>query len=252
MVLTLVLLTIGVLLFFTIAYNILQQYKQKQEMDRRSVMARQKVIIEETEDILLNVNRLPLSKTIILLLQNRILDAMKLLLQYSPSAGGLKQRIDDVSNQIKYVNENYKEDNAFRSPDSDRQAIQMLQMVKKLRVILRMESNKSKIDPQSFSTEDRRLELMLLKINIANLLQKAMEARMQRQMGTAKQLLTKGITVLSNINDKDNFLLSREEEMRRTLKEMTEQLEQESKKEREVLQEKQDDLDVLFQPKRKW
>ena len=77
MVLTLVLLTIGVLIFFTIAYNIFQQYKQKQEIDRRGIIARQKVIIEETEDILLNVNRLPLNKIVILLLQNRILDAMK-------------------------------------------------------------------------------------------------------------------------------------------------------------------------------
>lgn len=252
MVLTLVLLAIGVLLFFTIAYNIFQQYKQKQEIDRRGVIARQKVIIEETEDILLNVNRLPLNKIVILLLQNRILDAMRILLPYTPNAQLLQQRIDDVQNQIKYVNENYKDEGVFRAPDSDRQAIQMLQTIKKLRLILRMEHNKSKIDPQSFSVEDRKLELMLLKVNIANLLQKAMEARVQRQMGTAKQLLAKGINVLGGIGDKDNFLLSREEEMRKTLKEMNEQLEQESKKEREELKEKQDDLDVLFQPKRKW
>lgn len=81
MVLTLVLLAIGALLFLTIAYNIFQQHKQKQEIDRRAIVARQKIIIEEAEDILLNVNRMPYSKTLILLLQTRILDALRTLQQ---------------------------------------------------------------------------------------------------------------------------------------------------------------------------
>lgn len=128
----------------------------------------------------------------------------------------------------------------------------MLQTAKKLRAIVRLEHNKGKIDPQSFAAEDRRLELMMLKVNIANLLQKAMEARLQNQIGTAKQLLTKGINALSVIRDKDAYLIASEEEMRATLRDINEQQEKVSQREREELQEKQDDLDVLFQPKRKW
>ncbi|TXH63313.1 MAG: DNA repair protein [Tolumonas sp.] len=253
MVLTLVLLAIGALLFLTIAYNIFQQHKQKQEIDRRAIVARQKIIIEEAEDILLNVNRMPYSKTLILLLQTRILDALRTLQQATPNVGAIAQRIQDVENQLKYVRENYKGDeNSFRLPDSDRQAIQMLQTAKKLRAIVRLEHNKGKIDPQSFAAEDRRLELMMLKVNIANLLQKAMEARLQNQIGTAKQLLTKGINALSVIRDKDAYLIASEEEMRATLRDINEQQEKVSQREREELQEKQDDLDVLFQPKRKW
>ena len=253
MVLTLVLLAIGALLFLTIAYNIFQQHKQKQEIDRRAIVARQKIIIEEAEDILLNVNRMPYSKTLILLLQTRILDALRTLQQATPNVGAIAQRIQDVENQLKYVRENYKGDeNSFRLPDSDRQAIQMLQTAKKLRAIVRLEHNKGKIDPQSFAAEDRRLELMMLKVNIANLLQKAMEARLQNQIGTAKQLLTKGINALSVIRDKDAYLIASEEEMRATLRDINEHQEKVSQREREELQEKQDDLDVLFQPKRKW
>lgn len=92
----------------------------------------------------------------------------------------------------------------------------------------------------------------MLKVNIANLLQKAMEARLQNQIGTAKQLLTKGINALSVIRDKDAYLIASEEEMRATLRDINEQQEKVSQREREELQEKQDDLDVLFQPKRKW
>jgi hypothetical protein len=254
MVLTLVLLSIGALLFLVIAYNIMQQYKQKQETDRRILMTRQKLIIDESDELLLNASRLPYSKILVLLLQNRILDALRAISVVNPSLNSVRQRIQDVTAQITYVQEHYQanEESAFRTPDSDRQALQMLQLVKKIRAVVRIEHNKGKIDPQAFVAEDRRLELLLLKINIANLIQRTLDARMQRQFGSAKQMLTKGITTLAAIHDKDAWLISREEEMRLAMREMAEQLEQANQKELDQLNEKKDDLDVLFQPKRKW
>ena len=254
MVLTLVLLSIGALLFLVIAYNIMQQYKQKQETDRRILMTKQKLIIDESDELLLNASRLPYTKSLVLLLQNRILDALRAISQANPALNSVRQRIQDVTAQINYVQEHYQanEESAFRAPDSDRQALQMLQLVKKIRAVMRVEQNKGKIDPQAFVAEDRRLELLLLKINIANLIQRALDARVQRQFGSAKQMLTKGITTLADIHDKDAWLIAREEEMRMALREMAEQLEQANQKELDQLNEKKDDLDVLFQPKRKW
>ena len=254
MVLTLILLSIGALLFLVITYNIVQQYKQKQETDRRILMSRQKLIIDEADELLLNASRLPYTKTLVLLLQNRILDALRAIAHINPSLNSVRQRIQDVTAQINYVQEHYQanEESSFRSPDSDRQALQMLQLVKKIRAVVRIEHNKGKIDPQAFVAEDRRLELLLLKINIANLIQRALDARVQRQFGSAKQMLTKGITTLAAIHDKDAWLIAREEEMRMALREMAEQLEQANQKELDQLNEKKDDLDVLFQPKRKW
>ena len=254
MVLTLVLLSIGALLFLVIAYNIMQQYKQKQETDRRILMTKQKLIIDESDELLLNASRLPYTKSLVLLLQNRILDALRAISQANPALNSVRQRIQDVTAQINYVQEHYQanEESAFRAPDSDRQALQMLQLVKKIRAVMRVEQNKGKIDPQAFVAEDRRLELLLLKINIANLIQRALDARVQRQFGSAKQMLTKGITTLAAIHDKDAWLVTREEEMRMALREMAEQLEKANQKELDQLNEKKDDLDVLFQPKRKW
>lgn len=254
MVLTLVLLSIGALLFLVIAYNIMQQYKQKQETDRRILMTKQKLIIDESDELLLNASRLPYTKVLVLLLQNRILDALRAISQANPALNSVRQRIQDVTAQINYVQEHYQanEESPFRAPDSDRQALQMLQLVKKIRAVMRVEQNKGKIDPQAFVAEDRRLELLLLKINIANLIQRALDARVQRQFGSAKQMLTKGITTLAAIHDKDAWLITREEEMRMALREMAEQLEQANQKELDQLNEKKDDLDVLFQPKRKW
>ena len=254
MVLTLVLLSIGALLFLVIAYNIMQQYKQRQEADRRVLMTKQKLIIDESDELLLNASRLPYTKALVLLLQNRILDALRAISQANPALNSVRQRIQDVTAQINYVQEHYQsnEESAFRAPDSDRQALQMLQLVKKIRAVMRVEQNKGKIDPQAFVAEDRRLELLLLKINIANLIQRALDARVQRQFGSAKQMLTKGITTLAAIHDKDAWLVTREEEMRMALREMAEQLEKANQKELDQLNEKKDDLDVLFQPKRKW
>jgi superoxide dismutase len=254
MVLTLVLLSIGALLFLVIAYNIMQQYKQKQEADRRILMTRQKLIIDESDELLLNASRLPYSKLLVLLLQNRILDALRAITVVNPSLNSVRQRIQDVTAQITYVQEHYQanEESAFRTPDSDRQALQMLQLVKKIRAVVRIEHNKGKIDPQAFVAEDRRLELLLLKVNIANLIQRTLDARVQRQFGSAKQMLTKGITTLAAIHDKDAWLVAREEEMRLAMREMADQQEQANQKELDQLNEKKDDLDVLFQPKRKW
>ena len=71
MVLTLILLSIGALLFLVITYNIVQQYKQKQETDRRILMSKQKLIIDESDELLLNASRLPYTKNLVLLLRVR-------------------------------------------------------------------------------------------------------------------------------------------------------------------------------------
>ena len=129
----------------------------------------------------------------------------------------------------------------------------MLQLAKKMRAVLRVEHNKGKIDPQGFAQEDRRLELMQLKINIANLLKRAMDAQIQGQYGTCRQLYTKGLGALANVTDKDPYLLAREEDMRQGMRQLEEHLQQHSEKELQNIKDKEaDELDVLFQPKKKW
>ncbi|MBL0679302.1 DNA repair protein [Aeromonas dhakensis] len=254
MILTLVLLSIGALLFLVIAYNVMQQYKQKAEADKRHAIARYKSVVDETEEMLLNVNLVPFSKNIVLLLQHRILDAYRAIALVMPNAQ-IKQRIVDVQTQIKNVQENYssQDEGHFKTPESDRQAIQMLQLVKKMRAVLRVEHNKGKIDPQGFAQEDRRLELMQLKVNIANLVKRAMDAQIQGQYGTCRQLYTKGLSALASVADKDPYLMAREEDMRQGLVGLDAHLQEHSEKELQNIKDKEaDELDVLFQPKKKW
>ncbi len=167
-------------------------------------------------------------------------------------SGQLKQRVADVQTQIKNVQENYssQDEGHFKTPESDRQAIQMLQLVK-MRAVLRVEHNKGKIDPQGFAQEDRRLELMQLKINIANLVKRAMDAQIQGQFGTCRQLYTKGLSALASVTDKDPYLMAREEDMRQGLAGLDAHLQEHSEKELQSIKDKEaDELDVLFQPKK--
>ncbi|EKP0260389.1 TPA: DNA repair protein [Aeromonas sobria] len=254
MILTLVLLSIGALLFLVIAYNVVQQYKQKAESEKRHAVAKHKTMADETEEVLLNVNLVPFSKNMVLLLQHRILDSYRAIAQVMPN-NQIKQRIADVQIQIKNVQENYSphDEGHFKTPESDRQAIQMLQLVKKLRALLRVEHNKGKIDPQGFAQEERRLELMQLKINISNLIKRAMDAQIQGQFGTCRQLYIKGLSAIGNVGDKDSYLVAREEDMRQGLKALDEQQQQNSAQDLQNIKDKEtDELDVLFQPKKKW
>lgn len=254
MILTLVLLSIGALLFLVIAYNVVQQYKQKAESEKRHAVAKHKTMADETEEVLLNVNLVPFSKNMVLLLQHRILDSYRAIAQVMPN-NQIKQRIADVQIQIKNVQENYSphDEGHFKTPESDRQAIQMLQLVKKLRALLRVEHNKGKIDPQGFAQEERRLELMQLKINISNLIKRAMDAQIQGQFGTCRQLYIKGLSAIGNVGDKDPYLVAREEDMRQGLKALDEQQQQNSAQDLQNIKDKEtDELDVLFQPKKKW
>ncbi|MEZ6965342.1 DNA repair protein [Aeromonas sp. S9(2024)] len=254
MIITLVLLSIGALLFLVIAYNVVQQYKQKAEADKRNAVARHKTMADETEEVLLNVNLVPFSKNMVLLLQHRILDAYRAIALLMPNTQ-VKQRIADVQTQIKNVQENYssQDEGHFKTPESDRQAIQMLQLVKKMRALLRVEHNKGKIDPQGFAQEDRRLELMQLKINISNLVKRAMDAQIQGQYGTCRQLYTKGLSVMAGVSDKDPYLLAREEDMRQGLMALDELQQQNSAQDLQNIKDREtDELDVLFQPKKKW
>jgi hypothetical protein len=94
---------------------------------------------------------------------------------------------------------------------------------------------------------------MQLKINISNLIKRAMDAQIQGQFGTCRQLYIKGLSAIGNVGDKDPYLVAREEDMRQGLKALDEQQQQNSAQDLQNIKDKEtDELDVLFQPKKKW
>ncbi|RKF20227.1 DNA repair protein [Alginatibacterium sediminis] len=255
MMITIVLVSVGALLFLVIAYNVTQQYKQQREAEMRRIVAKQKAIVTENEEILLNSSRLPCSKEFMLMIHNRSLNALKAIKDANPNVKGLHNRMRASQAQIKQIEQNFTPpgDDAFRAPDNDKDALQMLQVVKKMRQVLRAEHSRGRLNTQVFVLEDRRLELMQLKINIENAFKRAIEAQILRQWGTARQLLNKSIGVLQNLTDRDAYLERKLQELMALNSEMDENLKREgSKKTEEAAEKDVDELDVLFAPKKKW
>ncbi|ATG74106.1 DNA repair ATPase [Zobellella denitrificans] len=254
MILTLVLIAIGALLFLVILYNVIQQYRQKQETEKRTLMLKHKHQINETDELLLSASQLPYSKTLMLVLYGRILGSLQAMQQQDPDNPQIKGRIAGVEQQFQHLRDHYQmESEGIKTPESDQQAIHMLQIVKRLRMVLRAEHNKGKLGTQHFVLEDRRLELIQLKINLTNLIKRARSAFDNREINMARQMLEKGVKAVSMIPDKDEQLKRMEEALRNRLDELSQDQdkamrEQEEREEQKVTSE----LDVLFQPKRKW
>lgn len=257
MKLTFIIIAVAVLLFLVIGYNIILQYKRKAATEKRRAIIKYRHIIEEAEELLLNATALPYSKGLTVILYNRMLDALLSILQINPSLKQVRQRLINVKTQLEQIKRNPKnqEELPFRCPNSDRDAIVLLQQIKKIRAVLRSEHAKSKIGTQTYVLEDRKLELMQLKVNVDNLLKRAYEARASRQFGTAKQMLRKGIDTLNTISDKDEYLQNKHTLLTSLLNEINEQLTQASSNDLKIRQEKEaekSELDLLFQPKQKW
>lgn len=250
-------IAIAVLLFLMIGYNIILQYKRKAETEKRLIIIKHRKIIEDAEELLINATSLPYSKVLTLVLHSRMRDSLTAILQLDPSLPQVRQRLTNVKSQMAQLKEMPAqiEDNMFRSPNSDREAIVLLQQIKKIRAVLRVEHAKSKVNTQTFVIEDRKLELMQLNVNIDNLLKRAYEARATRQFGSCKQLLRKGIDTLNNINDKNESLITKQQNLVSLLNEVNEQLTQASSddlKDRQEKENEKNELDLLFQPKQKW
>lgn len=244
---------ISLLLILIIGYNVIIQYRQRLESAKQQELAKQVAIIDATEELISNASHLPYSKELLVCLNKRILYALESIAEIDTKDRTLKQRIQHVSEQLTHLETHFDQTTVvpFQVPNSDRQAIGMLQLVKRLKIVLKGEHGKGRIATQAYVLENTRLDNMQLRINIENVVKRANDARLKRQFGTAKQLLKKGIDVLSSRSD--NYATKAQQKLQYMLNEIDNNMSVSSEQERQQLLDKDnDELDVLFQPKRKW
>ncbi|OLQ73468.1 DNA repair protein [Photobacterium proteolyticum] len=244
---------ISLLLILIVGYNIIIQYRQRLESAKHQELAKFIAIIDATEDLIGNAHHLPYSKELLVCLNQRILHALESMSEADPSDRNLPARIKNVAEQINQLQQNYSNADvaSFKVPSTDKQAIGMLQLVKRLKTVIKSEHSKGRFATQAFVAENARLEGIQLRINIENVIKRANDARMKRQLGTAKQLLKKGIDVLASKND--NYANQTRDKLQKMLGEIDSSQNQNHEHERQqIIEKEQDDLDVLFQPKRKW
>ncbi|MCG3724160.1 DNA repair protein [Vibrio cincinnatiensis] len=250
----LIIALVAILLVLILGYNIMLQYKLKVETTKKQESARYLTIIDATEDLIGNAHHLPFSKDLLVCLNSRILDALQNMLDLDPKNKQLAQRVENMQTQIQHLKEHHQggESTTFKVPSSDKQAIVMLKLVKRLRDTIRSEHNKGRFDTQAYVTENARLETIQIRINIENVIKRANDAIVRGQPGTALQLLRKGIDVLSTKND--NYSNQAREKLQTMYDEVEARRQSKNASEVQQLEEKErnSDMEALFGEKKKW
>ena len=90
MIVSIIIVLIVALIVIALWVSAVQQHKEKQEAERRKELTKQKAIIEETEEALMNSANIPLSENIIRVLQRRIYEALNTMVTSSPTSKALK------------------------------------------------------------------------------------------------------------------------------------------------------------------
>ena len=244
------------LIIIVVAVNALQQHKAKQEQEKRAKAAKQKAIIDETEDLLLNVTHLPPNPKIVEILNIRSLAAAKAMAAILPDVKTIASRIKEMESRLKAAKELSSASNtteAFVLPDNEQQLVVILQTIKKLRAVLRSEQSKGTLDAQLFMHEDTKLDTMQLKINIESLHKRGKQAYQKEILGSARQYFEKALQTLTEHPKQNEYTVAKKAEIEDQLLDITEALKNTNAADAaKKAKDEEDDLDMLFQPKKKW
>jgi hypothetical protein len=255
MTFTVVLVLLGALLLLIVGINMMQQHRERVENERRAELSRQRAIIEESEDLLLSASKLPVSKALIVMLHKRCEDALKIMQNVSTESAEVSRRLKDRINQRQSAEKSYTPitEDTFAYPDGEKASVQFLQALKKLKLVVRSEHNKGRLDTSVFAEEEKRIDRLLLRLTVENTLKRALAAYHTRQFGSAREVLEKVERVLANQPVKDQYIQGKSAEVERLLEDINTHQRQQSEDEINKRKAKeQDELDVLFQPKKKW
>jgi len=243
------------LIVIVVIVNAVQQHKEKQEQEKRTKAAKQKAIIDETEELILNLTHLPPNPNIVSILNRRSLNAVKNMSKIMPETKGIKSRVQEMEARVSAseASVNAPQDEIFVLPDNEQQLVVILQTIKKLRITLKSEQAKGALDPQLFSNEDKKLDIMQLKINVESLFKRGMVAYNKEMLGSARQYFEKSLQTLSETSVQTDYITQKRTEIEAQLEEITLALQSTNAKDAaKKAKAEEDDLDMLFQPKKKW
>lgn len=254
----LVLVLIGALLLIVVGFNAMQQQRERAEAVRRTELTRQRAIMEETEEVLANTGMFPCSPNVSIILYRRIREAARQAFQIAApqQRGDYERRIldlDSIINNQKSVGGQVPSLESFKLPENDRQVLVLVQTLKKLRAIIRDEHNKGKIDPSVFASEEGRINNLQLRINVDSMLSRARSSCYLKQYGSARQMVTKALSTLNAIKAQtpnDPFIAKKVEEAKALLDEINGEVKVNAPSAPKPKEE--NDIDVIFQPKKKW
>ncbi|MGM7449383.1 hypothetical protein ACP7H9_12790 [Idiomarina sp. ST20R2A10] len=229
-----------------------QQNRQRLELERRKKLARFRSSLEQIEDLIHMSSFFPIGKSMLVVLNSRALEILKGMNAASPSKD-YKARIQDYEERIQSVDRNdtslISED--FEIPENNKQIIAMINGLKRLRSTLRNEHSRGRVDSNVFSVEDQRLTKLQLKISIETLIRRGRHAYESQMLGSARQYYEKALRTIEDQSFSDDYATSRQQSIKKALEQIAQELKDAHTRDKEK-HKKEDDLEELFQPKRKW
>ncbi|MBN7820016.1 hypothetical protein [Bowmanella yangjiangensis] len=250
-----IIILIVALVIMAIVINAIQQHKEQVEAEKRAELAKQKSIVDETEDALMAAAQMPISQQLILILHKRVHNALQTMFELNPKAMDIKQRVKDAKERVDATKPEQlaPPSDHFLLPENDKQIIVLIQGIKKLRTLLRSENSKGKVDTHVFIEEDKRLERLQLKVNVETLGKRARSAIQSNMLGSARQYYEKAIVALSAQPNPDEYVVKKRHELEEQLQNIKDNLRNANAADRAKRQDSERaDLDELFAPKKKW
>ena len=244
-------LIIGLVVIAIVA-NVLQQQKEKQEADRRQEMAKHRAIIEETEHVIANDISIPISPIGFQVLYRRVLATLKNMNQVTPNHKDILARIQDVTNKLESNDFGGGDIENVKIPDNEKILVAMIQALKKYRSILRAEHNKGSVAGPAYMEEDKRIERLQLRINITSQVRRGLMAKKNGMTGSARQYFEKAMATLDAQVFVDEYIMNAKAEVQGYLEDIARELNADQAAKSKEFAEEQDNLDVLFAPKKKW
>ncbi|MBB1371644.1 MULTISPECIES: hypothetical protein [unclassified Pseudoalteromonas] len=252
MIVSIIIILIVALIVIALWVSAVQQHKEKQEADRRKELTKQKAIIEETEEALMNNANIPFSDNTLRVLQRRNHDALSTMVSLSPGSKILKNRLNEAKERLNNPVQGSNSE-SLSLPSNDKQLVSLIQGIKKLRIILRSEHNKGNLDSQLFVIEDKRMEKLQLQINIESQIKRGLSARSAGMVGSARQYFEKAHASLSAVSYSDPYVTAKYQEVEGYLEAISVELRASNASAlKKKTEQEQDDLDILFAPKKKW
>jgi hypothetical protein len=245
------------LVIIVVAVSSIQQHKAKQEKDKRNKAAKQKAIMDESDELMIQIANLPPNPNIVNILNRRSLNAAKLMSSIIPDSKPFKRKVDELEARLKASEElsssQSGQDENFTLPDNEQQLVSILQCIKKLRITLKSEQSKGALDAQVFKHEDQKLDAMQLKIGVESILKRGKMAYDKEMLGSARQYFEKALQTLAAHPLQSEYISNKKAEVEVQLEEITNALKSTNAKDAaKKAKDEEDDLDMLFAPKKKW
>ncbi|MEM5496066.1 hypothetical protein WNY77_01520 [Paraglaciecola mesophila] len=238
-----------------IIVNAVQQHRNKVESEKRVEVAKQKNVVDETEEILLATEHITVSQQLKFIFQQRIVNALKIIAQVNPGVMDINSRIESAGNKLKELSANQEPISAdtFSLPNSDKQVVAYIKCVKKMRGLLRSEYTKGRVDSSAFMVEDKYLERLQLRANVETLMRRGESSMQAQQLGSARQCIEKAITALDSQSQPDDYIIQRKQELELQLKQIQDSLRSANTEDvRKRKESERNELDELFSEKKKW